>query len=57
MVREFFVAHAGQAETFTFEDPLTGEIHPHCRFESDTCEVLQQGEQNYQVLLQIRTVA
>jgi hypothetical protein len=56
-VREFFLAHAGQADTFTFEDPVTGEIHPHCRFASDTCEVLQRGEQNYQVVLPIRTVA
>ena len=55
-LEQFFASQRGAAGTFSFADPLTGEIYESCRFEQDTAEFEASELFQNKGRLRIRTV-
>ena len=54
-VLTFFAQVRGRAEQFEFEDPWSGTMFPHCRFEQDDFTVDYTGETGSRTTLAIRS--
>ena len=53
-IEAFFESHKGRFETFTFEDPWTGETAVNCTFEHDDLTLVFSGESHAATKLVIR---
>ena len=53
-LREFFIAQAGQGQSFTFTDPWDGAEYPNCTFDGDRFDWITRDQDRSDVTLVVR---